>query len=223
MNKHSEMIAKQYDSISHEFDSSRVRIWNMVQKFLSKHNKVNKQSLLDAGVGNGKNVIFANTLNYHAIGIDISDNLLKICHEKGVSAHNVDILDLHPSMFGKFDIIISIAVIHHLKTIESQIDAIVNMLNCLVKNGHLLISVWSHEITDIFSESNEEIEYREFTTGPNIVDWNSKNKKSKIERFYYIHNFTSFFVMMCQVSEIVPISFAISWEKQNWFCEIHKL
>lgn len=223
INSHSKLIANHYDIISEEFDCSRVRIWNMVNKFLTKHNKVYKQSLLDAGVGNGKNLIFANNLNYHTMGIDISDNLLKICRKKCIEVHNVDVLDLYPHMFGKFDIIISIAVIHHLKTIESQIQAIVNMLNCLVKDGRLLISVWSHEKTDIFSETREDIECRHFDIGPNIVEWNSRNRKIKIDRFYYIHNFTSFFVMMCQVSEIVPISFAISWEKQNWFCEIYKL
>jgi SAM-dependent methyltransferase len=223
INAHSKLIADQYDIISDEFDCSRVRIWNKVNQFLTKHNKIFKKSLLDAGVGNGKNLIFANNLNYHTLGIDISEKLLQICRKKNIEVHNVDVLDLYPHMFGKFDIIISIAVIHHLKTIESQIQAIVNMLNCLVNNGHLLISVWSHETIDIFSEKSEEIECRNFDIGPNIVEWNSKNKQTKIDRFYFIHDFVSFYVMMCQVSEIVPISFAISWEKQNWFCEIHKL
>jgi len=223
INSHSKLIADQYDVISDEFDCSRVRIWKMVNKFLTKHNKLHRQSLLDAGVGNGKNLIFANDLNYHTLGIDISDKLLQICRKKCIEVHNVDILDLYPHMFGKFDIIISIAVIHHLKSIDSQIQAIVNMLNCLVNNGHLLISVWSHEKIDIFSENTEDIECRNFDIGPNIVEWNSKNKQLKIDRFYFIHDFVSFYVMMCQVSEIVPISFAISWEKQNWFCEIHKL
>lgn len=223
INAHSKLIADQYDIISDEFDCSRVRIWNKVNQFLTKHNKIFKKSLLDAGVGNGKNLIFANNLNYHTLGIDISEKLLQICRKKNIEVHNVDVLDLYPHMFGKFDIIISIAVIHHLKTIESQIQAIVNMLNCLVNNGHLLISVWSHETIDIFSEKTEEIECRNFDIGPNIVEWNSKNKQTKIDRFYFIHDFVSFYVMMCQVSEIVPISFAISWEKQNWFCEIHKL
>jgi len=223
INAHSKLIADQYDIISEEFDCSRVRIWNKVNQFLTKHNKIFKKSLLDAGVGNGKNLIFANNLNYHTLGIDISEKLLQICRKKNIEVHNVDVLDLYPHMFGKFDIIISIAVIHHLKTIESQIQAIVNMLNCLVNNGHLLISVWSHETIDIFSEKSEEIECRNFDIGPNIVEWNSKNKQTKIDRFYFIHDFVSFYVMMCQVSEIVPISFAISWEKQNWFCEIYKL
>ena len=222
-NPHSKLIADQYDDISDEFDCSRVRIWKMVNKFLTKHNKLHRQSLLDAGVGNGKNLIFANDLNYHTLGIDISDKLLQICRKKCIEVQNVDVLDLYPHMFGKFDIIISIAVIHHLKSIDSQIQAIVNMLNCLVNNGHLLISVWSHEKIDIFSENTVEAECRNFDIGPNIVEWNSKNKQIKIDRFYFIHDFVSFYVMMCQVSEIVPISFAISWEKQNWFCEIHKL
>ena len=223
VNSHSTMVANQYDLISDEFDDSRVRIWNKVKEFLIKHQKSNTQSLLDAGVGNGKNVIFANSLNYYGVGIDISEKLLEICERKGVHAYNLDVLDLTPDKYGKFEKIISIAVLHHLESIQSQIQAIVNMLDCLEDNGHLLISVWSHEITNIFSTTQESIECRKFEVGPNLVNWNSKNKKNSIKRYYYIHNFVSFYVMMCQVSEIVPISFAISWEKQNWFCEIHKL
>jgi SAM-dependent methyltransferase len=217
------MIANQYDLISDEFNDSRVRIWNKVREFFVKHQKSNTQSLLDAGVGNGKNIIFANSLDYYGIGIDISEKLLDICERKGVYAYNLDILDLSPDKYGKFEKIISIAVLHHLDSVQSQIQAIVNMLNCLEVDGHLLVSVWSHEITNIFTTTQESIECRKFEVGPNLVNWNSKNKKKSTERYYYIHNFVSFYVMMCQVSEIVPISFAISWEKQNWFCEIHKL
>ena len=57
VNSHSRMIANQYDLISDEFNDSSVRIWNKVREFFVKHQKSNTQSLLDAGVGNGKNII----------------------------------------------------------------------------------------------------------------------------------------------------------------------
>ena len=76
MNNHNKLIAKQYNVISKVFDSSRVRIWNNVKIFLldneTYHNKNN--TLLDCGCGNGKNMIYAQSLGYHSEGFDISKN-----------------------------------------------------------------------------------------------------------------------------------------------------
>lgn len=232
---HNIAIEHQYDTISHEFDTTRTRIWTSVQTFLIKYacayQKNGIKSLLDVGVGNGKNILFANKLNYQCLGIDISSNLIDICHRKGINALKSDILDLDES-FGKFDTIICIATIHHLENIDDQKQAIVNMIKCLKSNGRLLISVWSKEkgkekekgICDEICEKQKN-NYREFHIGPNIVEWNSKDGKNKIDRFYYIHDYDSFQQMFEDITHIVPmsLSYGITWEKQNWFCELHIL
>ena len=212
---HNTIIADHYDIISKEFDDSRVRIWRNVCNFIK--NGYGK-SLLDVGVGNGKNSIYASNCGYHCIGIDISNNLLEICKNKGLNAFKLDMLELTPEIFGKFDDIICIASLHHLENISLQKIAIYNMICCLEKNGRLLISVWSFEKFDNF----ENIKYRNFTIGPNIVKWNSKKKDYQIDRFYYIHNFETFNNMILDIKNDVDISYKISWEKQNWFCEITK-
>ena len=218
---HNISIEHQYDVISFEFDTTRTRIWTSVQEFLLKHaseNHMNPKRLLDVGIGNGKNVLFANNHNYECIGIDISNNLLDICRKKSINVLKKDVLDLNAS-FGTFDTIISIAVIHHLENTSIQKQAILNMIDCLKTGGHILISVWSKEIFNKTGKSD----YREFEVGPNIVEWNSKKCNSKIDRFYYIHNYDSFNKMFQDLALIVPISYEIKWEKQNWFCEIQKI
>lgn len=81
MNQHNIIIANQYNIISNEFDNSRVRIWNTVKNFL-QHIDINNNKLLDAGCGNGKNMIYANNIGYDTIGFDISNELLNICKKK---------------------------------------------------------------------------------------------------------------------------------------------
>ena len=81
MNQHNIIIANQYNIISNEFDNSRVRIWNTVKNFL-QHININNKKLLDAGCGNGKNMIYANNIGYDTIGFDISNELLNICKKK---------------------------------------------------------------------------------------------------------------------------------------------
>ena len=214
---HNKNIEHQYDIISDEFDTTRVRIWTSVQLFLMKHASINKNTLLDVGVGNGKNIVFANDHNYKCVGIDISNKLLDICRKKELNVYQKDILDLDES-FGTFDTIICIATIHHLENINAQKQAIINMLKCLNDRGHLLISVWSKEIFN----NNEKSDYRNFNIGHNIVKWNSKDGRNQIDRFYFIHDYSSFVEIFDDISLIIPIKYEINWEKQNWFCEITK-
>lgn len=214
---HNKEIAKQYDIISLEFDDTRIRVWNTVKNFLM--NKENKyERLLDAGVGNGKNLIFANKYGYDCIGFDISNNLINICNNKGLNVHKQDILHITPRTYGLFDKIICIAVIHHLESIDIQKKALINLIKCLYTDGKLLLSVWSLEMYD----KNDKSDYRNFTIGKNIVKWKAKNKTYEIGRFYYIHNYETFYNMIKDIANIIPIKYNISWEKQNWFCEIIK-
>jgi 2-polyprenyl-3-methyl-5-hydroxy-6-metoxy-1,4-benzoquinol methylase len=220
---HNKNIEDLYDLISKEFDISRVRIWNKVKEFLVIED--DNKKLLDVGTGNSKNYIYAKNLGYDCIGTDISNNLINIGINKGLNIYKKDVLELKDTDFGKFNKIICIAVIHHLETIELQKIAIINMINCLYNNGELLLSVWSIEkqnileytVDSVFYEKNKN-DYRDFILGPNYVDW--KYKQNIIKRFYYIHNYDTFNKMFMDLKELLPISYTIYWEKQNWFCRI---
>ena len=212
----------QYDIICDEFDASRQRIWKSVQYFIitNASNTIHR-SLLDVGIGNAKNVVFAQTYNYDCIGIDISKELLKICNKKNIRSYKKDVIQLKKTDYGTFDSILCIAVLHHLENIETQKIAIKNMIECLNPGGKLLISVWSkekHDIHDISESIIQEKDCRQFNCGPNDVEWKLRKTNSIIKRFYYIHDYNSFHNMI----QDLKVDFKISWEKQNWFCEIKK-
>lgn len=218
MNTHAKKIEESYNQISNEFNSSRFRIWNTVNIFLNSN--LDKKRLLDAGIGNGKNSLFAIQKNYNVIGIDISENLLNICRDKNIEVYKKNILNLSKKDFGLFDKIICIATIHHLENIEEQQICISNLIDCLKKSGKLLISVWSYEVFN--DNEKQKLDYRKFNLGPNIIKWKMKNEKC-IDRFYFIHNYDTFNKMFLQLSKQIPFNYTIKWEKQNWFCEITKL
>jgi len=136
MNSHNKLIASQYNIISKVFDNSRVRIWNNVKQFLLEDQGRTANTLLDCGCGNGKNMIYAQSLGYHSEGFDISNNLLDICKNKGLNVYYQDVLNLKANK--KYNKIISIAVLHHLQTFEEQIAAIKILCDCLDNNGKLL-------------------------------------------------------------------------------------
>lgn len=210
MNTHNKQIANQYDIISVSFDNSRVRIWNNVKIFLNS--KKNEETLLDCGCGNGKNMIYAKSIGYNCEGFDISDNLLYICHNKGLNVFYQDVLNL--KLEKKYDKIISIAVLHHLETFEEQINAIKNLCNCLHDKGKLLVSFWSFEKQ--FNDLNtKKSDCRNFAIGANYIDW-KLNNDNIIKRYYYIHDYNSI-QKLAKSIDIPNISFEITWEEQNWF------
>ena len=246
MNVHNKLIASQYNIISKVFDNSRVRIWNNVKQFLLEDqgrtantltantltantltaNTLTANTLLDCGCGNGKNMIYAQSLGYHSEGFDISDNLLDICKNKGLNVYYQDVLNLKANK--KYNKIISIAVLHHLQTFEEQIAAIKILCDCLDNNGKLLVSFWSKEKTledikeyrkdgqdgqdlivpDVRSKSDS----RDFVLGPNYVSW-KLDRENIIQRFYYIHDYKS----IQELAKNINVKYTISWEQQNWF------
>ena len=216
MNQHNLIIANQYNIISNEFDNSRVRIWNTVKNFL-EHINIDNNKLLDAGCGNGKNMIYANNIGYDTIGFDISNELLNICKKKNLKVYYSDVLNNNINI--KYDKILAIAVLHHLETIDLQILAINNLFNNLENNGSLLISFWSKEKhfdnNNILSKNKND--FRNFDIGPNFVDWKLKNNNI-IKRFYYIHDENSIYNLANKITN----NYIINWELQNWFITFYK-
>ena len=221
MNYHNINIAYQYDLISTTFDNSRVRIWNTVKEFLNNNNNSSKYlNLLDAGCGNGKNMIYANNNGYISDGFDISKNLLSICKKKNLNVFYKDILNFKSSK--KYDKILAIAVLHHLENEILQKIAIINLLNCLSDKGHLLVSFWSKEKNSNDSKLvKNKIDYRDFDIGANLVKWKLSNNNI-IERYYYIHDFNSINNLANSICLDLNYKFNITWELQNWFILFYK-
>lgn len=212
MNKHNNIVAQQYDIIYKSFDTSRVRIWNNVKKFLDV--TTSSKTLLDCGCGNGKNMVYANTQGYICEGFDISNNLLDICNEKKLTVFYSDVLNFKTNK--KYDKIIAIAVLHHLETVQEQFLAIENLIKCLKNNGKLLVSFWSKE--KFFNDlNNNKSDSRDFVVGANYVDW-KLDKSTIIKRYYYIHDYRS----VSELAKSFNIDYNISWEMQNWFITFTK-
>ncbi len=66
-----------------------------------------------------------------------------------------------------------------------------------------------------FNELNiSKSDCRNFTLGPNYVDWKLNN--NIIKRYYYIHDYNSITELAKNI-DIPGINYKITWEEQNWF------
>ncbi|XP_077984848.1 tRNA (carboxymethyluridine(34)-5-O)-methyltransferase alkbh8-like [Glandiceps talaboti] len=129
-----------YDVIAEHFSGTRHSPWPKVAEFLKQ--QPDGAILADIGCGNGKYLGINKQL--FEIGCDRSVNLIDICQQRGFEAFVCDALSV-PLRSNSCDVVISIAVIHHLSTQERRLQAIREIVRILRCGGQALVYVWAME------------------------------------------------------------------------------
>lgn len=101
--------------------------------------------MLDAGCGNGRLVPWLRENGYAGdyLGVDLSEELLKIA---GKNFPEEEFLQANITEFKEpagFDLIISIAVLHHLENKEARLAALKNFYESLQPGGKVFLTVWN--------------------------------------------------------------------------------
>ena len=163
---------KIYNKIAKDFDRTRYKVWNKVAEFLDSLEPNTR--VLEVGCGNGKNMLYRNDLQMS--GIDISDEQVSICKEKGLSVEKSNMTRLSFSD-SEFDSIICIATYHHLDNDEERAQALKEIYRVLKKSGRIMICVWAME-----QPSNTK---HRFTKSDELVSWKIDNET--YYRYYHIY------------------------------------
>lgn len=200
-----------YTQIAKRFDITRAYVWPCVKRILEIFRWNPNTTVFEAGCGNGRNLVYAKELGYMTVeGMDICPEFVEICTKKNLDVYSGDILE---PMNKKYDVILSIAVIHHLDTEIKRLTAIRNLINGLLPGGVLFLTVWSFE-------KGNSIAQKEFQLGDNIVPWRSRKTRSILEnRYYYIYNKETLETTLRQLN----IPYRLEWEEQNWLVVIRNL
>jgi SAM-dependent methyltransferase len=170
-------------------------------------------SVLDAGCGNGRNILAAVHAGHPAAGFDICPEFITICRDKGL---DVSIKNIETPIETKYDAILCIAVLHHLQTHERRLLALKQLYETLHHGGSMLLTLWSYE--------TYTAKYpREFCIGDNYVPWKSQHTDVVNDRYYYIYDRTHLDMFITSFQTMYPEAFIdISWEEQNWNIYVHK-
>jgi alkylated DNA repair protein alkB family protein 8 len=138
---------KTWNTIAKSFDKTRRKPWQQCLDFIQKLPK--NITIADIGCGNGRHLIPAAKHTKQTIGIDISDELLKIVKEK-IQKENIQNIKLIHSDARKIpledntvDAILYIAALHNIKGRENRIQSLKEIRRILKKDGTAQISVWS--------------------------------------------------------------------------------
>jgi ubiquinone/menaquinone biosynthesis C-methylase UbiE len=221
-----------YNQIAKQFSQTRYKIWPGVKKFLNSI--PDNAFILDAGCGNGKNML---ETNHNFFGIDTSKMLIQIAKEKTKSKTNiigfdlVSICNMETINNNTYDAIISIAVLHHLSSLIDRITAIKEMIRVCKVGGSILFTVWKLESNEVYDKGLSVVDKLPIDTidpHDKIILWKDPFNSNKIhKRFYHFFTFKELIelIELIKAVETVPDnkyikSYKITEEANNYYVNL---
>lgn len=161
-----EHVHKVYDLIAPHFSHTRHHPWPQVTEFLEK---LEPGALVaDVGCGNGKYLGVNPSLCM--LGADRSIPLMHAGAPSGSNLFGCDALKV-PLRSGVFDAALSIAVLHHISTVERRVALISELARVVRVGGEVLIVAWAFE--------QDERSKRKFEQQDVMVEWKLQQKYAK--------------------------------------------
>ena len=217
-----EFVFDVYDQIAPHFSHTRYKMWPKIAEFVA--NMKPGSFLMDAGCGNGKNLM--HTEHLVRFGSDRSFPFCEMAAKNGkCDSLQCDIArdigkSFRPNLF---DAVLAIAVIHHIPTLEGRIASLKEIHRLLRHDGRALIYVWAME------QEKGSIGARTFDTQDIYVPWNLQTKYIKdggvpqgqivpLKRYYHVFTENEFKELL----EAVP-EFRVVWRRfdsNNWTAEL---
>lgn len=173
-----------YNTIASLFSSTRGYLWDELKHFMEYIKDGDR--VLDVGCGNGRLYQAFKDLQVSYVGVDLSEELIKIAQEKVPEGefHVTDMTHL-PFEDNSFDNVFSIAAFHHLPSVEMRETCLSEMARVLKPSGHLLMTNWNLH-SKFAQKTVEKGKWRiEGSRQDFILPWYTGQKKVLGERYYY--------------------------------------
>ncbi len=134
-----------YNTIASDFSDTRYRLWLGLEKL--RELVKSGDAVLDVGCGNGRLAEVFSDGQVSYLGLDISENLIEIAKNKwapktGISFEVGDILHLE-KFVNNYNLVLSIAVLHHIPGKKSQLEAISQLAKATKSGGQVVIWTWN--------------------------------------------------------------------------------
>lgn len=189
------LVKRNYQEISVDFNATRKKeIWPEIREMTTDIK--NDDKILDVGCGNGRLLETLKDKKLEYLGVDNSEELIKIARQNYPTFKFVvgDILDLR-GIAGRFDYIFCLAVLSHLPGEELRLKALKEMKSKLKEGGRIIISVWN-----LWGPAKGRKDYRplifknwflkiirqnDLDTGDLIFPWKNSRGEEISRRYYH--------------------------------------
>ena len=198
-----EYVLKPYSQIAEHFDKTREYLWKGIKEFIQSTD--DNSLLLDAGCGNGKNMLVKNRVN--CIGFDFCESNNQICSKKGLDVSTINI-KMIPYRDSIFDHSFTVAVLHHIEKEIDRVKAINELVRVTKPGGTIFIQVWSADIpkNKKFIKINDNNDY--------FITWEVE-KGYVLKRFYHLFTRDEFTELLQQTSGVKLVD--VNEELGNWW------
>ena len=139
-----DLVKRNYEEIAGGFSRTRTnRSWPELVK-LTEPVKAGSR-IFDVGCGNGRLLEILTGENIEYLGVDNSQELIKIAQARFPEKNflNSNILELNKISQKDFDYVFCIAVLHHLPGKALRIEALEQLKTKLKPDGKIIITVWN--------------------------------------------------------------------------------
>ena len=193
-------LMEAYNKIAPKYGLVKTKPWKDFKSYFTEISEKFEVSMggivLDVGSGNGRNLVSLKKDNWEFIASDLSQillkNLVELPKEKTHIINN-DVL-LTPLKDNSIDLILCIAVLHHLPSREEVEKAIEEMYSILKDEGMVIVSCWrkwkkdtrKQMIKDLFLAGIRKLNNKDWRHGDISLPWYNNKKEIIAERYYHL-------------------------------------
>jgi cyclopropane fatty-acyl-phospholipid synthase-like methyltransferase len=135
-NEIKENLRQAYDSFANDREKNELQGWKVEnrQRFLELLKKENKKDLLEIGAGTGKDSKFFMENGLKVNAVDLSDEMVKLCREKGIEAQQLDFYNLS-TLNKTFDAVWAMNCLLHVE--KKNLPLVLEEIKKVLKPGGL--------------------------------------------------------------------------------------
>lgn len=136
-NDNKKTLKQSYNNYASERDKSTIEPWKANERsdFLSHLQGENAASLLEIGAGTGRDSIFFKQQGLDVICGDLSEEMVKLCHDKGLIAQVMDFYDLQ-FLDQSFDAVYALNCLLHVP--KANLASVLKEIHRVMRVGGLL-------------------------------------------------------------------------------------
>lgn len=166
-----EIIKQAYNNFALEREKAILQEWKLKPRdsFLEHLIYEGKLTLLDIGSGTGRDSKFFMNNNINVIAVDFSDEMVRLCQEKGIKSYQLDFYNLQ-QIGKKFDAVWSMNSLLHVE--KANLNLVLNEIrNVLNPHGLFFMGVYGGDDSEGIWQDDRYTPHRFFSfyTDENIL------------------------------------------------------
>lgn len=178
-----ETLRQSYNNFAAEREKNKLQEWKIKPRDLFLELLINegKSTLLDIGAGTGRDSRFFIDNGIDVIAVDLSDEMIRLCEEKGIKSCQLDFYNLH-KIANKFDAVWSMNSLLHVE--KANLNLVLEEIRSILNpSGLFFMGVYGGVDSEGIWEDDIYIPHRFFSF------YTDENIKKVVSNYFEVISF----------------------------------